>query len=81
MRVNDLKVQGIAREVGMLYMVGTKEYSRPVKVGDLTMEFEFEGSDNEAYIEVYQAGKSRALESYSNEFEDIRIDFPQFFQD
>ena len=45
------------------------------------MEFEFEGSDNEAYIEVYQAGKSRALESYSNEFEDIRIDFPQFFQD
>ena len=82
MRPSDSKVQQIARDSGMLYKVRgkTTEYSRPVKVGDLTMEFEYQSPDTETYIEVYQDGKRRPVDSYSpNELDQVRIDYPQFF--
>ena len=79
MRQSDLKVQEIARATGMLYKENGVEYSRPVKVGDLTMEFEFSNPDTHAYIEVCKEGKRRPIASYVEDFEDVENDYPQFF--
>lgn len=80
MRRQDLKVQAIARKVGMLYLHNGIEYSQPVTIGEFTMEFQFETPDEVAYIEVYKEGKRRPVSSYTEDFEDVKIDYPQFFK-
>jgi hypothetical protein len=79
MRANDLKVQTIARATGMLYMKDGKEYGTNVKADDLTMEFGYETPDEVAYVAVYKEGKRRPVNCYTEDFEDVEIEFPQFF--
>jgi hypothetical protein len=79
MRQEDLKVQAIAKATGMIYSKDGRDYSTPVTVGDLTMEFEYSNPDTHAYIEVYQKGIKRAVNVYMEDFEDVQIDYPQFF--
>jgi hypothetical protein len=87
MRPSDQKVQIIARETGMLYKTqgSTTEYSRTVTVEtdgiELTMEFGYQTPDEMSYIAVYQKGRNRAVDTYTENFEDVRTDYPQFFQD
>jgi hypothetical protein len=81
MRAQDQKVQSIAREVGMLFMHKGREYGQSVTVGNFRMEFEYESPDSVAYIEVYDitSKSNRAVQSYTEDFEDVEIDYPQFF--
>lgn len=81
MREQDQKVQAIARETGMLYMHEGREYASPISVGDFRMEFEYSNPEDVAYIEVYAINSvsSKPISIYYEDFEDVQIDYPQFF--
>jgi hypothetical protein len=80
MRINDERVTIVAKEVGML---DGRAQSNSVTVGDLTMEFEYETPDENAYIEVYKEGKKRPINSFQGAELSVPIikkAFPQFFE-
>ena len=81
MRAQDQKVQEIARQTGMLYMIKGKEYAQSVTVGDFVMEFEYSNPEDVAYIEVYDTTRKskRPVSIYYEDFEDVEIEYPQFF--
>jgi hypothetical protein len=80
MRYGDQKVNEIARETGMIVNRNGRDYSTSVTVGNKEMSFEYENPEDEAYISIYQSGK-RELTYGVNDFDGLREEHPEFFQD
>ena len=84
MRTQDLKVQAIARELGMLYKpVGeNREFSRPLRVNGLEMSFSYENPEDCAHVEVTQDQRPyktvRLFRDNELDLELIKKEFPQF---
>jgi hypothetical protein len=84
MRTNDLKVQAIAREVGMLFMKDGREVATCLRVDGLEMSFDYENPEEDAHVTICQDHKPwRTQDVYMGSQLDINLiktDYPQFFK-
>lgn len=84
MRLNDEKVQKIARETGMLFMKDGRETGTALRVDGLEMSFSYENPEECAHATVCLNKRPYTTQAvYMDSELDINLiksDFPQFFK-
>jgi len=78
MRPENLKLQVIARAMGMLYIKDGREYAKCVTIGKTEFSFEYSNPEEHARIEVDTDG-SRSISYLPNDFDQFKLDYPNFF--